>query len=91
MEEKHVLLDNLGVGDEEALRAGCQSAESLNISMAARDVAPEVVDVLRRVLAQTAAQRSRPIRPLHRKKREREKSVFSFSSAVEQLKYLNQK
>lgn len=32
--------------------------------MAAGDVAPEVVDVLRRVLAQATAQRPRPVRPL---------------------------
>ncbi len=46
MEEQHVLLDNLGVADEEALRTGCERTERLHISMAARDVAPEVVDVL---------------------------------------------
>ena len=46
VEEQHVLLEKLGVSDEEALRAGRQRAVRLHISMAARDVAPEVVDVL---------------------------------------------
>lgn len=47
MEEQHVLLDNLGVADKEALRAGCQRTEGLNITMAAGDMIPEVVNVLR--------------------------------------------
>ena len=46
VEEQYVPLDNLGVADEEALRAGCQRAHRLYVRMAARDVAPEVVDVL---------------------------------------------
>lgn len=64
MEEQHVLLDNLGVADEEALRTRCQRTRGLRVGMAARDVAPEVVDVLRRVLAHAAAQGSGPIGPL---------------------------
>lgn len=69
MEEQHVLLDNLRVADKDTLSAGCQRTERLDVTVAARDVAPEVVDVLRRVLAQAAAQRSRPIWPLRREQR----------------------
>lgn len=71
VEEEHVLLDGFGVTDEEALRAGRQRAEGLNVSMAAGHVAPEVVDVLRRILAQVAAKGSRAVGPLHRKKKEK--------------------
>lgn len=69
VEEEHVLLDHLGVANEEALRAGSERAEGLNVAMAAGDVAPEVVDVLRGILAQVAAEGSRSVGPLHREKR----------------------
>lgn len=46
VEVEHVLLNDLGVRDEEALGARDQRTICLNIRMAARDVASEVVEVL---------------------------------------------